>query len=102
LPPDRFFLGLKPPLPRRDSGFCPVHAIKREIERVWRHGRDTGTPDGREDRDEEQRKSESDQNDDPSSSFKLPSNGALTPEQQNSLTEEEKARLRQLEQNKLL
>jgi hypothetical protein len=73
---------LKPPPLRRYSGFGSVRAIKREMERVWRHGGDTGTPDGGGDWDEKQRRSESDQNFDPSSSLKLLGNGALTPEQQ--------------------
>jgi len=53
-------------------------------------------------RNDKQHRSDNDQYYDPNSSFKLLGNGALTQEQQKNLTDEERSKLRQLEQSHAL
>ena len=52
--------------------------------------------------DEKQRRSENNGIYDPNSSFKLLGNGTLTHEQQKNLTDDERSKLRQFEQNNAL
>ena len=63
-------------------------------------GSDTETP--AQPQNDKQHKSDNEQNYDPNSSFKLIGNGALTQEQQKTLTDEERSKLRQFERNNAL